>query len=99
MSLNDSAQAAFKKQLKINIVENCFQLLQKLVEVISGYRRRGYMHSNNSVLMDKACKFCGSKLYKDQNRYFCKDKTYTLSLIFLNLHIVFKVRENCSCNT
>ena len=70
MSLNDSAQAAFKKQLKINLVESYFQLLQKLIEVISGYRRRGYMHN---VLMDKACKSCVSKLYRLQNRYFYKD--------------------------
>lgn len=75
MSLNDSAQAAFKKQLKISLVESYFQLLQKLIEVIRGYSRRGYMHN---VLMDKACKSCVSKLYRDQNKYFCKDMNYTV---------------------
>lgn len=96
MSLNDSAQAAFKKQLKINLVESYFQLLQKLIKVISGYRRRGYMHN---VLMDKPCKSCVSKLYRHQNRYFYNDMNYVLCWLFLNLNIVFKMTENCSCNT
>lgn len=95
MSLNDSAQAAFKKQLKINLVESYFQLLQKLIKVISGYCRRGYMHN---VLMDKPCKSCVSKLYRHQNRYFYRDMNYVLSSLFLNLNIVLKMIENCSCN-
>lgn len=95
MSLNDSAQAAFKKQLKINLVESYFQLLQKLIKVISGYCRRGYTHN---VLMDKPCKSCVSKQYRHQNRYFYKDINYVLSSLFLNLNIVFKMTENCSCN-
>ena len=50
------------------------------------------------VLMDKPCKSCVSKLYRHQNRYFYNDMNYILSLLFLNLNIVFKVTENCSCS-
>jgi len=77
-----------KSSLKINLVESYFQLLQKLIKVISGYHRRGYMHN---VLMDKPIKSCVSKLYRHQNRYFYKDMNYILSSLFLNLNIVFKM--------